>query len=567
MQSPSFDLIKAEKTILEKYRKSLPRGRARQVDSLTGLYELLVREEEASSVYTPKEMATELFEKTIKVIPKGALILDCSSGTGNLAKPFLEAGLKVYLMDMDEAALSLAKLIYPSSEILLENFLETTGTWDVIIGNPPYRGHKSTTLKETAALKIQFPEVMDNKADLYYAFFAKAYEALTEGGILSFIVSRYWLEAESALSLRRFLLNRFRILYIHDWYGRRPFGAGVDPLLIVLKKEPASEEKHEVGERQEDLENVFAGVSPVSIEDIWIRAIDAGRDQISGKDLSEFDTQCDEDAENESVSNKGEKSTPSGHSPDYEIPVIREDRGSFIMLRSQLAESSMKLLTTDERRLRETIRNFTGSTMGEAGEFYQGIITGFDQAFIMTEAEARKRFIEKDLLVPWAKSSDLDKLEKPEGLRYLIYADQEAGNCPGFMAYIEQHKERLAQRREVQKGVRAFYELQWGRDRGVFESRRILFPYKAPDSKFVIAEGIFHSADIYSYRTDLDLNWLSIILNSPLYDSYIKTELKKLGGTLYEYYPHRLKGIRIPDPVRFPDPKNFLEAIERSLVK
>lgn len=541
-QSPSFDLITEEQELLDRYRGSLPRGKARQAATLAELYELLVRGEEASSVYTPPELAEELYLKTRDVMAEDAAILDCSSGTGNLAKPFFEAGWKVDLMDMDEMALSLAKLTYPSATIITEDFLEAGRMWDVIIGNPPYKGHKSTTGEETASLKKRFPEVMDNKADLYYAFFAKAFEVLKEDGILSFIVSRYWLEAESAVSLRRFILNRFRILYIHDWYGIRPFGAGVDPLLIVLKKE-----------RQAGAADPLHDKIPGGIEELWIRAIEAGREEGRG-----------ELAEKEGMHTSAEKSS------DYEIPVIREDQGPFIISRSQLSESSMKILTAKEIRLREIIQETSALTLGEAGDFYQGIITGFDGAFIMSEADAERRGIEKELLVPWAKSSDLKQLEEDgcrQGLNQLIYADSSAENCPGFMAYIEEHRERLSGRREVRKGMKGFYELQWGRERAVFESERILFPYKAAGSQFVIAEDIYHSADIYSFRTDLDLKWLVEILNSPLYDRYIKTELKKLGGALYEYYPHRLKGIRIPDPRRFSDPVGYLESIEGRLIR
>ena len=72
---------------------------------------------------------------------------------------------------------------------------------------------------------------------------------------------------------------------------------------------------------------------------------------------------------------------------------------------------------------------------------------------------------------------------------------------------------------------------------------------------------------MYSYGTNLDNNWLCQLLNSPTYDRYIKTELKKLGGTLYEYYPHRLEQIWIPDPMEYPDVEAYLGMIEEQLME
>lgn len=485
MIAPFVRYEAAREELLASYRAQLPRARREEITDLSDLYTLIARADEASSVYTPPALAQELFEQT--PCQTGARILDCSGGTGNLARPFLAAGFLVTLMDTDPVALSVAALEL-KAEVRQEDFLKSSGAWDVIIGNPPYKGHKTMTLEEKAQLRAAFGEVMDNKSDLYYAFFAKAFAALTDGGILSFIVSRYWLESESARLLRRFILARFRILYLHDWYGERPFGAGVDPLLIVLKKEAVE--------------------------------------------------------------------------TDYTIPVVRQDIGAFSISSGELSEASMKLLTRAERRLRRVIDRHTGLTLGEAGEFHQGIITGFDKAFVTTRQAARRDGIESELLVPWIKSSNL-KVRCPE--QVLIYATKEAGRYPGFLRYIQQHKERLSTRREVRSGRLAFYELQWGRQRELFEGRRILFAYKAPGSGFVEGGGVFHSADVYSYTADLDPAWLCTILNSPLYDAYIKTELKKLGRDLYEYYPHRLKNIRIPDPKRYPDAQAFLCQLEKEL--
>ena len=126
----------------------------------------------------------------------------------------------------------------------------------------------------------------------------------------------------------------------------------------------------------------------------------------------------------------------------------------------------------------------------------------------------------------------------------------------------------MSQRRESD-GVRAFYELTWGRRKADFIKQRIIFPYKAPGSKFVLRENVFHSADIYSYFPESPeyLPYLVELLNSPLYDRYIKIKLKKLGRDLYEYYPHTLKGVMIPDRKQYPEAEDYLRAISVILAR
>ena len=494
-RAPFLEFEDKKKVVLKRWVGELPAKQAKGVFKLSDLYTHLVKKTSGSSIYTPPTLVAELFHKTPWHLDQD--ILDCSGGTGNIARPFAQAGGKVTLMDTDETALAIAEMELEGIRTSSEDFLKAEGQWDVIIGNPPWEGHKTMTMAQKEALRLQFPEIMGNKADLHFAFFAKAHDLLKQEGVLSFFVARYWLEAESAKALREFILNHFTILYLHDWYGTRPFGAGVDPILIVLQKKVAHQ--------------------------------------------------------------------------SYPIPVLREDVGTFIINSTDLSGDSMKLLTKQELKLRSLIKKTGAMTLGEAGRFYQGIITGFDKAFIMTPRQAKERGIEQELLVDWIKSSDLRKLAGPlpSGQlvtdKRLVYADIQAKEYKGFMAYIEQHRERLETRREVKKGVREFYQLQWGRDRELFDSKRILFPYKASASLFVPAEQLFHSADVYSYRTNLDNNWLCQLLNSPTYDRYIKTELKKLGGTLYEYYPHRLERIWIPDPLQYPDVEDYLRMIEDQL--
>lgn len=470
--------------------------------SLSEIYPYLTNRVK-STVYTPISLASELCDAT--PVNQGDSLLDCSSGTGNLLFPFVKKyrnEIAVTANDTDKTATKIAETElllnhgFKKLNILNSDFLDIKGSFDIIIGNPPYSGHKDITEEIKLRLRKEYSDVYSNKGDLYYAFFKKGFDLLNPGGRLAFIVSRYFLEAESAIGLRRFILNNFRILFIHDYYGERPFGAGVDPCIIILEKNT--------------------------------------RD----------------------------------NNVEYSIPVIREDIGSFETSSLSLNPDSMKLLTKEELKLIKVIEGSCRYKLGSIGRFAQGIITGYDRVFIKTLDEAIKEGIETDLLVPWIKSKDLlIKSENENDQKYLVYPDKRSSEMTGFLNYAHGYKPVLSIRREVVSGTRKYYELTWGRKKDDFIKCRILFPYKANDSSFVLRENVFHSADVYSLflNDENQYGYILTILNSPVYKKYIKTKLKKLGKDLYEYYPHRLKEIWIPDAKDYPDPELFLEQMAEKL--
>ena len=84
--------------------------------------------------------------------------------------------------------------------------------------------------------------------------------------------------------------------------------------------------------------------------------------------------------------------------------------------------------------------------------------------------------------------------------------------------------------------------------------KKIIFPYKAKDNRFAIDENrYFFSADIYGLTlknrlySQVNEEFLVLLLNSRLYNFYFKSFAKKLGVDLYEYYPNTVLKLKIPD--------------------
>uniref|UniRef100_UPI0026253C24 TaqI-like C-terminal specificity domain-containing protein n=1 Tax=uncultured Clostridium sp. TaxID=59620 RepID=UPI0026253C24 len=102
-----------------------------------------------------------------------------------------------------------------------------------------------------------------------------------------------------------------------------------------------------------------------------------------------------------------------------------------------------------------------------------------------------------------------------------------------------------------QKGIRKWYELQWGRNQNIFEGEKIVFPFKASSNRFAIDRGSYFSADVYALtlkeNVPFTYDFLLYILNSKIYEFYFKTFAKKLGEDAYEYYPNNLMKLCIPE--------------------
>ena len=137
----------------------------------------------------------------------------------------------------------------------------------------------------------------------------------------------------------------------------------------------------------------------------------------------------------------------------------------------------------------------------------------------------------------------------------LIYSNDiknESDNPIIINDFIGKYKERLLNRRECKKKLRLWYELQWGREKAIFERKKIMYPYKSFENRFAIDENnSFSSADVYSfyinkeYEEIFSYEYLVGLLNSEVYNKYFKINAKKISKNAYDYYPNKVMKIKI----------------------
>lgn len=492
-------------------------------------------------VYTPKEIAEYIVTNTIesdRLIQNPYLkFCDPSCGVGNIIIPlykklknFYNKNLNeinrinnlqltkesigfhiikynIYGYDLDSFALKILKidLFYLSKEVSLnikcKDFLKLkTISMDYFLGNPPYVGHKAIDKDYTKYLKENFKEVYKDKGDIYYCFFLKAIQCVKKYGDINFITSRYFLESLSAKNLREYIKKNTQIKAIIDFYGVRPFkNIGVDPVILFLKKSSKVKSETKI-------------VRPIlNKEKIFFKFFQ--KEKINEEEIAKI----------------------------------------FYLDLKNIEGINWSFISNKEKKIIEKIKNKSKVQLKDICESHQGIITGCDKAFVVTKKQYEKHFIEKVLLRPWIKNKDIDKFDVKHEDKYIIYTNfiGEEEHYKNTMSYISPYKSKLENRREVKKGYRKWYNLQWGRDYKIFEGKKIIFPYKAQKNRFALDKGGYFSADIYAL-TIKDENiysyeFLLQLLNSPIYEFYFKTFAKKLGGDLYEYYPNTLMELFIPD--------------------
>lgn len=510
--------------------------------SFGNYYDNLKKANEAGIVYTPEDIANYIIENTItsEDIIKNPFkrIIDPSCGVGNILIPCFRYLKSIYtdnlkminsLNNLSLTNVSLVEHIIKNNlfgkdidaiaiKILcIDMFLESEGMlscnfyksdflldecndkYDIFIGNPPYIGHKLIDKDYSLKLREIFYNLYKDKSDISFCFFKKSLLCSSKNCKISYITSRYFMESQSGHSLRELLINETNIVSIVDFYGDRPFKkVGIDPVIVFLYGNKTMESNKEI--------EVLRRANEKLLLDTVINYTN-----IMGTVFS--------------ITNVNRKGLSSG-------PWILKSQGELNIIN--------KIISKCKHSLQDICMS------------HQGIITGCDKAFIVDEAIIIQRKLEKEIVKPWIKSCNIQQGYVEKAKKYIIYSNliNDENEYPNCVSYIENYRSKLLTRRECIKGLRKWYELQWGRMQDIFEKDKIIFPYKCSNSKFVRNSGNYFSADIYALTIQnedlISYDYLVYILNSKIYEYYFKSYAKKLGRSLYEYYPNNLMRLRIP---------------------
>ena len=119
------------------------------------------------------------------------------------------------------------------------HLIASKNDFDFVVGNPPYVGEKGH--KELFRRLQNHPywnHFYKGKSDYLYYFIILGLSKLAEGGKLGFITTQYWLTADGAGNLRKYILQYAKIVEIIDFKGIKlfPEAQGQENIVFILEK-------------------------------------------------------------------------------------------------------------------------------------------------------------------------------------------------------------------------------------------------------------------------------------------------------------------------------------------
>lgn len=433
----------------------------------------------------------------------------------------------IYGADIDSSAIEILKISLKDKQYdsNIEKFnlyccdslcYEWNEKFDYIIGNPPYVGHKKLNNDYKKEIMKIYKEVYKDKSDLYYCFYKKIIDLLDKNGVGSIITPRYFLESPSGKYLRYYISKNINIKEIVDFLGCSIFkNIGICSCILTFKKE----------------------------------IIDENIDFFKIKDET-FQLNNDIDL-NE---------------------LVKGELFEKINIKQGYLNEEWLIVNEDDKQFLENIHKKCNYTLDEIAISFQGIISGCDKAFIIDSQSELVDKVDKSILKSWIKNKDISKYIVKHSKKKLIYSNDikyEEEYPFEIEEIIGKYKEKLLHRRECKKNIRKWYELQWGREKFLFEQVKIMYPYKCKENRFAIDYNFnYCSADVYSfyikdeYKDEFSYEYLVGILNSSIYEKYFKITGKKISKNIYDYYPNKVMKIKI-----FKD-ENYekIEALSRRII-
>ncbi len=359
-----------------------------------------------------------------------------------------------------------------------EWMFQLTDGFDVVIGNPPYVSHEK--IKDLKPLLKKNYQCFTGVADLYVYFYERSIRLLKPEGIFSFITSNKWYRANYGEKLRDWMNRNTQILSIIDFGDADIFTAAAYPTILIAARRKAEINKPATGDTVKVLN--WTQQHPVEV-----------------------------------------------------FPTVFAAE-SFPVPQAELKKEGWQLEPPVKRRLLERIRA-AGKSLGEyvQGQFYYGIKTGLNEAFVIDSA-TRARLIAEDprsaeIIKPFLRGRDVKRWRVEFADQYLIKIESSenkphlwsgkkgaeaeavfANTYPTIHAYFQNYRQALIDRYDQ---GRFFWELRACVYWKEFEKPKIVYPDIALSPQFAWDVENNYLANT-AYIIPTSNKWMLAVLNSPV---------------------------------------------------
>ncbi len=148
-----------------------------------------------------------------------------------------------------------------SDEVIVRDLKNREGIFangfDYVVGNPPYLEAKKMSTEIKSMCRKNFPDIANGAFDLYNCFIKLGLELLSENGSFGFIIPNKFLVLKSAKSLRKNILDNYKIDEITDISNLPVFkNISVYPILLFVKNIKDKNCKVKTYDNVEQLQNI-----------------------------------------------------------------------------------------------------------------------------------------------------------------------------------------------------------------------------------------------------------------------------------------------------------------------
>jgi len=376
---------------------------------------------------------------------------------------------------------------------------------------PPY-----VRQEEIKKFKAEFKKhfvCYSGTADLYVYFYERGIGFLRQGGVFSFITSNKWFRSGYGTGLRAWLKKSTEVRRLIDFGDAQIFDAIAYPCIVILRK----------GAPSEGAEFLAMNWNPE-----W-KAADATR-HLAGD--------------------------------------------TFTMPQSDLAPEAWRLEGASRLRLLERIKS-AGMPLGKyvKGRFYRGILTGLNEAFVVSREKRDELIAEHassaEVLKPFLRGRDVKRWRVEFEEKYLLYipwhfplhkddtitgasikAEKEfKKQYPAVFAHLESYKPQLSARNKAETGIRyEWYALQrWGAEYWEeFEQPKIVVPAITNNVNYAPDSRGYYSNDKTSVLVPDSVPYVLAILNSQVSWYLTQQTFASKQGGFFEFKPMYVSELPIP---------------------
>ncbi|NUM40133.1 MAG: N-6 DNA methylase [Leptospiraceae bacterium] len=435
--------------------------------------------------------------------------------------------------------------------------------FDFVVGNPPYvgeSGHKDI-FKPLQTHKY-WKNFYQGKSDYLYYFIILGLSKLKEGGRFSFITTQYWLTADGASQLRKYILNNAKIIEIIDFKGIKlfPEAKGQENIVFVLEK--CSEENERKNNKikiiQFQKDWILDPTETLTTKKTVIKNFDRWQSLLLNKE--QFDLFANPDRSSfllgnfkrEEIADVYYSVNLQGELDENAWYIYKKEKDS-IQIHGNIVELQQfcnvnQGVVPGPVDTRKMINKLKSSKIKE----YK--ITDNEGVFVLSKEEVEHKSIEKELLYTFYKNSDIKKaFLNFSSNNFLIYTPKidKISNFPKFKNHIEKYTDYLETRREVEQGKIRWFDLWWAREKSLFESEKIMISYRTNTNSFAYTNHPFYSATDTYYinkkdKTEESLKYIFGVLISDHVLNWLKSGNCKMKGNSFELFTTSVSKIPIP---------------------